>query len=624
MGKKKRKNQPVYPAPAAAGASAGWLDRNTGLVLAAVLAVGLIIRIVALINLSGTVYADYLLWDERIYHKWAKEIAAGTFHSNSVYEFAPLPAYVMAFVYRLISPDAYHIRILNIVFGTLSCWLIYLTGKELAGRKVGLLSCLIACLYKPFILYSIVPLKESLSLVLFLLVTYLLVKVLSPGDSGAERKDMQQTGNLIRIGFLGAAAGLVLNARPNAVVLVPVIPLILFWYGYRDRLPWKKLLKDAAVYGAGLCIAVAPFVIRNYMVAGEVALTTSQAGFNLYLGNNLGNPDPYYRPAPFASSSPFEQGIQFTIEASRRAGKKLTSREASDYWTGEVLKEATAHPTAFAWKMGQKLLVLVNRFEACDHYDTDFISDFAIVFKAPFVVFWVIFPLSMAGILALRKERKTRALVALISVYAATLVVFFTTARYRLPIAAVLIPFAAAEICILLSDFREKKYGKVAGNVVLATFFLVIAFLPVRGTDNRTAYFNTHAIILASKEKEDEAIQYWKMSSEMGKPFSAFADLALGGRYFRRGNIGEATAYLAKIQDDSFAAAGKYELLGDFFFHERKMDEAIAAFEKSISINYGQRRAREKLIALYKIKNPQMAAQEEKTLTYIKSFYDLM
>jgi len=59
-------------------------------------------------------------------------------------------------------------------------------------------------------------------------------------------------------------------------------------------------------------------MIRNYMVAGSFQLTTSQMGFNLYLGNNPQNPTPYYRPVPFAITSPFQQGIQFTIEASRR------------------------------------------------------------------------------------------------------------------------------------------------------------------------------------------------------------------------------------------------------------------------------------------------------------------
>jgi len=319
-----------------------------------IIACGLLIRIIALMNLSTTSYTDFLLWDERIYHNWAKAIAEGAFQSKSVYEFAPLPAYIMAAIYRIFSPDVFYIRTLNIVCGTLTCFVVYLIGKELISRRVAILVCIIACIYKPFIFYSIVPLKESLALLLFALMCYLLIKVISQGNSAQKDKNTQETGNIIRIGFLGIVAGLLLNVRPNAVVLVPVIILLVLWYGFKDKLSWKDLSIFAAAYVVGISVAVSPFVIRNYAVAGKFSLTTTQSGFNLYLGNNINNPDPYYRPASFASSSPFEQGIQFTIEASKRVGKKLTSQEASDYWTAETIKQAVSNPAVFAGKVGKK------------------------------------------------------------------------------------------------------------------------------------------------------------------------------------------------------------------------------------------------------------------------------
>ena len=246
-----------------------------------ILAVGLIVRIIALMDLDTTIYADFLLWDERIFHFWAKEIAEGTFQSKSVYEYSPLPAYIMAGIYWLFSPNSFYIRILNIVYGTLTCWIVYLIGKELANRKVAILACIIACLYKPFIFYSIVPLKDSLGLLLFAWMSYLLIKAISSDSNQNEADD------IIRIGLLGLAAGMLLNVRPNAIVLIPIIILLVLWYGYRAKLSWKYLAERAAVYVIGLSIAVAPFVIRNYVVAGKLALTTSQSGFNLFMANNI-------------------------------------------------------------------------------------------------------------------------------------------------------------------------------------------------------------------------------------------------------------------------------------------------------------------------------------------------
>ncbi len=621
--KEKKKKAPDHDVVSNQHSPFGDQITNSLFFLFIIIAAGLIVRIIALMNLDTTVYADFLLWDERIYHSWAREIAEGTFKSKSVYEFSPLPAYIMAGIYWLFSPNPFYIRMLNIVYGTSTCFVVYLISKELAGRKVAILACIIACLYKPFIFYSIVPLKDSLGLLLFALMAYLLIKVIN-AYSNQNENNSKEIGNIADIGFLGLVAGMLLNVRPNAIILVPVILLLLLWYARRDKFLWKNLLMFAAVYVAGLIIALSPFVMRNYTVAGKFALTTSQSGFNLFIANNIDNPDPYYRPVPFASSSPFEQGTQFTIEASRRVGKKLTSQEASDYWTSETVKQAVSNPFAFVHKGGQKLLVVLNSFEACDHYDIKFISNFAKFFKIPFPNFWMVFPLFILGVIISWKDKRTRALMTVLLFYCATLIIFFTNGRYRLPMLSVMIPFAAIGITQLYSDFKEKLYVLCTKHAAVCAVCLIITFLPVRATDDTTAYYNTHAIILASKGYVNEAILYWKKSSEMNRPYSDFANLSLADLCYRRGSFQEGNIYLDKINDNSFAAAQKYQILGDLLTYKKDMDGAVAAYEKSLSINSGQRLPRKKLIELYKIKDPQKAQNESQTLKYIDSFYDLM
>jgi hypothetical protein len=97
-----------------------WPDRYASQALAAILLLGLLVRMVALLNLSNSVYHNFLLWDERLYHTWVTAIANGTFRSSAAYEMAPFPAYLNAFVYWLFSPDIFYIRVMNIVFGVSS------------------------------------------------------------------------------------------------------------------------------------------------------------------------------------------------------------------------------------------------------------------------------------------------------------------------------------------------------------------------------------------------------------------------------------------------------------------------------------------------------------------------
>jgi tetratricopeptide (TPR) repeat protein len=205
-----------------------------------------------------------------------------------------------------------------------------------------------------------------------------------------------------------------------------------------------------------------------------------------------------------------------------------------------------------------------------------------------------------------------------------TLIAFFTSGRYRLLMPVVLIPFAAMGIMELLSSFANRQFRRALSAGGIITAFLIFGFLPVRATDDRSAYYNTHAIILDSKGYSDEAIRYWKISSEMNRPYSAFANLSLAGKYYQRGNIQMGNFYLEKIPDDSFAAAPKYELMGDLAVHRKDAVKAAAAYERSLTINSGQRLPRMKLIRLYETLDPPRAEKEEKTLAYIKSFYDLM
>ena len=586
-------------------------DRHS-YVLAAAIIVALILRIVALLYLKRSIYFGFLLWDERIYHAWAAKIADGSYQSASVYEFAPLPAYLMAIIYKIFSPNILYIRIANIIFGVFTCYLVYLIGKEMANRTVGLCACIIASLYKPFIFYSIVPLKTSLSVFLFASAIYLFVAILNQHS-------------MIKVFLLGLGGGLMLNVRANSGIMIPLMLLIILLRLYREQGAYLKTLSSTLLlFIAGLSLSTSPFIVRNYRVAGEFALTTSQAGFNLYLGNNLQNPDPYYRPVPFASASPFKQGIQFTIEASRRAHKRLSSGEASSYWSREVFRMALNHPAAFLWKLCQKTLVLFNHFEAGDHYHIGFVSKYVSFFKFPFLSLWLILPLGMAGMaVTVFRSKKLLALSSIFLLYAATLIAFYTNTRYRLPLLVVLIPFAVMGINCLLSFIKNRQIKGIVIYSSIATAFFIVEFLPIRGTDDMTAYYNTHAIILDAKGLKDQAIEYWERSSEMNKPPSAFANLVLAGKYLIKGDMGKAASYLDKIPDHSFAGASKYEMMGDMMLYRGQIEKAVSAYKRSIEINSGQRRPRLKLIRIYDNIDRERALREKEKFQYISSFYDV-
>jgi 4-amino-4-deoxy-L-arabinose transferase-like glycosyltransferase len=585
------------------------LTQRWSLALMAVGVLALSLRLLALWSLSTTPYFHGPIIDEALYHQWALQLVGGTYTSTAVYLFAPLPAYVMAAIYKILSPDIFYIRLLNIALGSGTCVMIAFLGRALANRVVGLLAGVAAALYAPFILYSIVPLKTALAVFLFAASISVFVAL------------VQKPSRAMAL-LLGLAVGLTTTVRENVLALVPVMAAMVLWSGYREGASVRRLGLVLAILLTGLAMALGPFLARNYLVAGEVALTSSQAGFNLYLGNNPSNPDPYYRPASFALSLPYEQQVQFRIEASRRAGRPLSPAESSRFWIAEVARTAATAPGAFLWKLWQKTLAVFNRFEACDHYDITYLSRSAAIFKFPFLTFAVIFPFGIAGmVVSAFKSRASSFVSILFAVYAATLVIFFTNGRYRLPLLVILIPFAMIGLEAFFLSWRERGVRQIATCSAVVALALAVECLPVRGTDDLSGYYNIHAMLLSRTGLEQEALTYWEASSEMKKPFSAFANLSLAEKSLARKDVQKARSYLERIPDDSFAGALKHESLGDGFVMAGHPEEAVAAYRKALDINAGLLGPRRKLVRLLSKTDRERASQEYRALQEIASFY---
>ncbi|MGA7876582.1 MAG: glycosyltransferase family 39 protein, partial [Desulfoferrobacter sp.] len=530
-------------------------------------------------------------------HTWAKQIASGNYQPQAAYEFSPLPAYIMALVYKIFSPEVNYIRLLNTFYGTLTCLFIGLSGRQLGGNRVGLAAGLIAALYEPFILYSIVPLKTALSVLLFAAFVYLFLKFLA------------KPGPALTI-LLAITSGLALNVRGNYLVLIPVALAAVIWEGLKIERPRIMLPKLLFSFCASLLLVLAPFALRNYQVTNELILSTTQAGFNLYIGNNPYNPSPYYYPVPFASSVPFSQGTEFTIEASRRVGKQLTAKEASTYWVNEVYQRAKHNPMEFLRKLGQKTLALLNRFEAFDHYDAHFLSQFMPVFRLPFFTFAVVWPFGVAGMLVSSFwDRKALWLLCLFVAYSVTLILFFVNGRYRMPLLVILIPFAANGIRQALASWKKNNQRLLAYSLLILLFG-VLQFAPVAGSNDYTLYYNIHANTLYNSNMRKEALKYWEKSSQLRGRFSDSANLALASTYYRHGELNKARAYVDKIPNGSYALARKCALLGEILMASGDWQAALKAYEQSLKINASNNDVRRQFISLLDTLDPARARRE--------------
>ena len=85
----------------------------------------------------------------------------------------------IATVYKLFGPHVLYVRLIQIVIDSLTCVLIYLIGRTIFQRKVGIVAALLSSLYPGFVYYSIMLYQETTTIFLLALYLVFLCKAIS-------------------------------------------------------------------------------------------------------------------------------------------------------------------------------------------------------------------------------------------------------------------------------------------------------------------------------------------------------------------------------------------------------------------------------------------------------------
>ena len=172
MSARSRRKQSREDAKAAVG---GWSPRSLldspWFWPAVIFGCALLLRVIYTLEIRYTPFFQTLGLDAKYYDRWAREIAGGT-ASREAFFMTPLYPYFLAAIYRLFGRDLLLIRMIQAGLGSLSAVLVYLLGKEIFDRKVGLLAGFVAAAYGALIFYDgsiiLTPLLVLLNLVALL------------------------------------------------------------------------------------------------------------------------------------------------------------------------------------------------------------------------------------------------------------------------------------------------------------------------------------------------------------------------------------------------------------------------------------------------------------------------
>lgn len=433
--------------PALRRLAGSWVLFGLGLVAGARL------RWLYLSQLRATPFFDALVGDAAQHHAWAARFAGGDWRGPEGPFFVdPLYPWVLG-VLEALGGGLLAARVLNLVLSLVTAACLGLLARRLLGPAWGTLAVWTWAHLRPD-LFNVGEVEKT-ELGLALLSAALLAL-------GARRR-----GATLGAGVL---LGLAALARGHLLVLPPVLALVAL---AEDRHPRRAL-----VVLAGALLALAPVTVRNRVVGGEWVLTTTGLGANLYLSYCPGCAHGYTELPFVRADARFEAG-DFQREAERRAGRRLSAREASAHWRGEALDAMAAAPGEALARFGARLRLVVSNFELGDTLSLDALARFAPVLALPLPGFGVLVPLAVLGLVATRRRRELWPLAVTALALWLTVASFFVLARFRVFLAPPLLLLSLAGARWLGEQLATRAAGPSLGGLLgVAAAALVVAAPP--------------------------------------------------------------------------------------------------------------------------------------------------
>jgi 4-amino-4-deoxy-L-arabinose transferase-like glycosyltransferase len=418
----------------------------------AVFLVALLLRLEALSELAEHYpLADRVVIDEQSYEARALEIVGGDWVGDEVFFQEPLYPYFIASVYGLFGPERASLRAVQALLGAALAAGVFGLARRTFGPTAGWVAGISIAVHRALLFLPGLLLKPNLFLPVWL---GMLALIVSGFATGAARR---------RAFALGVLTGLGALLRGNVLLLAPLVvawPALAVW----RRAGARPALALAGLCAAGVLSVLGPVAVRNQVVGGVFALTTSGAGTNVYGGNNAQN--PYGRATEFdwVRGIPEYEADDWRREAERRLGRPLDPGEVSGYWLGETWRSMRADPSLHLRILWNKARLTLGAYEVPDNHSLDWAGSFVPILGPWFPGRPLWGTLGIAGLVLFVLRRGRGAVTsggwpafAAWLLYTATIVATVTAMRARLPLVLVEALFAGYALSTLVADPRASR-----------------------------------------------------------------------------------------------------------------------------------------------------------------------
>ena len=470
--------------------------------------------------------------DSAVYVRLARRAASGDWALGpEPYFVSPLYLYFLAVLFRLFGPSLLLPRVIQVVLGATGVGLLASTARRLFGSEaLAGVAAWLGALTGVVVFHEVLLLQSSLDPFLTALALFFLVRA----TSGA---------GLSGFALAGGAFGLLAANRPNALPAAVAAALIVVVLRRTSR-----SLVQATVLGVGLLAALAPFAVRNRVVAGEWILVSSHGGLNFYIGNNP-EADGTYHDVPGITPAIEGQARDAARVASEALGHPASPSEVSGYFYERAFAWMRREPRKAAALLTRKVGYVLNAVEVPLNYSYAYYRRDAPTLLPVLVVgSWLLVPLGLLG-LVVRPPVADRvgwaAWASFILVYALSVAVFFVSARYRLPLLVPLAVSAAAAVAQLAEWVKAGRRRALAAAAAALAALGAVCWWDL-GLDDGLGHERSERVLQLLAAGRDDAARDLLARTEPLLDNTGLLLYRMGLVYVQRGQPDAATPLFAR------------------------------------------------------------------------------
>jgi tetratricopeptide (TPR) repeat protein len=490
------------------------------------------------IQIRGNPYFDAPLMDEGYHDLWAREIAHGDWAGQVPFYRAPLYPVLLGLAYRVLGADPppfAWIRGAQLAIGAITPWLVHRLARRLVPDRpaVAWIAAWITALDGMLLYFEADLLLESLLAPVAVASLWLLLRAGETGSAG-------------RWFAAGGALGVFSVTRPNVLAFAPVLLLAaLGWHRSAFSLRRPRVAAGAAA-AAGILLWLLPVAAVNRFVGHDRTLVSWQGGVNFFLGNNPES-DGWSATAPSVLSIDWWDGYRDAIRIPEEAlGRELKPAEVSSYWFSRGLAWWRESPGDALALLGRKVLYFLSGIEFSNNRDIRlFFEEFAPLGRPALLLSFIVIPLALAGAVILWRTGRVdaRLVVLWVLVYGATVVAFFVTARYRIPLRPVFAILAALAVGAFVDGIarRDRRAWAAAAAVALAGVAINVGARAGTLRPSPAQFYHTVARIHHEKGRAQDAVA-WQLRALAVDPAYPDGNLNLGTQYMVLGRPADAVA----------------------------------------------------------------------------------